>query len=201
LQETARALSQQGYQTLALPTDMRDQQQVQRMIDQAYASFGQIDILVNNAGQAVAGTVETLNPQEWQQIIDLNLFGPVYAMQAVIPKMRQQGGGLILNVSSMVSKMKIPGLSGYASTKAALNLLTDTAREELAPDNIRVITVLPRLTSTDFGKNALGQRESRPYGRREGQNENYRPVIDTPEHVANKILEAVEKEPAEQYME
>ena len=99
--------------------------------------------------------------------------------------------------SSMVSKMHIPGLAAYASTKAALNLLSETARGELAPDNIRVITVFPRITLTDFGKNSLGNREMRQ-GQRAGG-----PAVpvDTPEHVADKIVEAAQREPAEQTME
>ncbi|MGE5138841.1 MAG: SDR family NAD(P)-dependent oxidoreductase, partial [Rudaea sp.] len=118
-------------------------------------------------------------------------------MQAVIPRMRASGGGLIINISSMTSKMHIPGLSAYASSKAALNLISETARQELAGDNIRVITVYPRTTATDFGKNSLGNPELRQRQRAS------RPgvVVDTPEHVAERILQAAEKEPAEQYME
>jgi len=126
------------------------------------------------------------------------VFGPIYAMQASVPKMRAQGGGIIINISSMVSKMHIPGLGGYASTKAALNMLSDTARGELASDNIRVITVYPRMTATDFGRNSLGNRPMR-----QQQRANAAPgvVIDSPEHVAGKILEAIQKEPAEQFMD
>jgi short-subunit dehydrogenase len=126
------------------------------------------------------------------------MFGPIYAIQAGVPKMRANGGGLILNVSSMVSKMHIPGLGGYASTKAALNMLSDTARGELAADNIRVITVYPRMTATDFGRNSLGNRQTR-----QQQRGNTAPgvVVDTPEYVAEKILEAIQKEPAEQFMD
>jgi short-subunit dehydrogenase len=95
---------------------------------------------------------------KFKQIIELNVFGPLYAMQAVIPIMRQAGVGMILNISSMISKMKIPGLATYAATKSALNKITETARIELEADNIRVITVYPRMTATDFGKNSLGSR-------------------------------------------
>jgi short-subunit dehydrogenase len=119
-------------------------------------------------------------------------------MQASMPKMRTQGGGIIINVSSMVSKMQIPGLGGYASTKAALNTLSDTARGELAPDHIRMITVYPRMTATDFGRNSLGNRQVR-----QQQRGNAAPgmVIDSAEYVAEKILEAIQKEPAEQFMD
>jgi NAD(P)-dependent dehydrogenase (short-subunit alcohol dehydrogenase family) len=112
--------------------------------------------------------------------------------------MRLGGGGLIINVSSMVSKMRIPGLGAYAATKAALNMLSDTARVELAADKIRVVTIYPRMTATDFGKHSLGDQ-----GMRQHQRASVSPamVIDTPEMVAEKILLAAQKEPDEQYMD
>jgi short-subunit dehydrogenase len=196
LDKVAQELRQQGCDALAVRTDMRSQAEVNRLIDTTFDHFGRIDILVNNAAQSVAGTVADVSIDDLRQIIDLNILGPLYAMQAAIPKMRASGGGLILNISSMVSKMQIPGLAGYAASKAALNMLSDTARRELESDNIRVITVYPRLTATDFGKNALGNRQMRQQQRAPSTI-----VPDSPEHVANKILEAARNEPAEQYMD
>ena len=197
LARLAEELQAQGHEALAAPADMRDGGEVERLVDAVYRHFGRIDILVNNAGQAAAGTIASVSIADYRQIIELNMLGPLVAMQAVIPRMKQNGGGLIINISSMVSKMHIPGLAAYASTKAALNMLSETARVELAPDNIRVITVFPRITLTDFGKNSLGNREMRQGQRAVG------PAVpmDTPEHVADKIVEAAQREPAEQTME
>ena len=139
------------------------------------------------------------HPDHFRQIIDLNIFGPLIAMQAAIPVMRKQGGGIIINVSSMVSKMHIPGLAAYASTKSALNMLSDTARGELASDNIRVITVYPRMTATDFGRNSLGNRQMRQQQRASANRPEV--VVDSPEFVAEKILLAVQNEPPEQFMD
>ena len=136
---------------------------------------------------------------QYRQVIELNVFGPIYAMQASVPKMRAHGGGIIINVSSMVSKMHIPGLGGYASTKAALNMLSDTARGELAPDNIRVITVYPRMTATDFGRNSLGNRQMRQQQRGNAAPE--RGHRQRRSMWPRKILEAIQKEPAEQFMD
>lgn len=182
-------------ETLIVPTDMTDQAQVKALIDTAYAHFGRIDILINNAGQAAAGPIATVNPDHYRQIIELNLLGPLHAIQAVVPKMQAQGGGVIINISSNVSKMAIPGIGAYASTKYALNGLTLTARNELAADNIRVLLFHPGLTATDFGKNAL-REESLDQGWRPGGN---RPPVtpDSTEAVAHKILEAAINEPAE----
>jgi short-subunit dehydrogenase len=192
----AKELRSQGHDALPMTADMRDQKAVSRMIDQAVRHYGCIDILINNAGQAAAGTVAEVNPDDLRQILELNVFGALYAIQAVVPKMRQGGGGLIINISSMVTKMHIPGLGAYAATKTALNMLSETARVELAAENIRVITVYPRLTATDFGKNSLGNEQLRQ--RQRASVSSMTP--DSPELVAEKILEAAQKEPAEQYM-
>jgi len=198
LTQLAEELQRDGHAALVVTTDMRNQAEVAQLIETTVQHYGQLDVLINNAGQAVAGTVAEVDVDQFQQVIDLNVFGPVYAMQASVPQMRAQGGGVIINVSSMVSKMHIPGLGGYAATKAALNMLSDTARGELAPDNIRVITVYPRMTATDFGRNSLGNRSMR-----QQQRGNTPPgvVVDSAEYVAEKILEAIQKEPTEQFMD
>jgi short-subunit dehydrogenase len=198
LQALAAELHSQGHDVLVLVTDMRDPAAVNQMINQACEHYGRIDILINNAGQACAGRVADVSPADFQKIIDLNVIGPLHAIQAAVPKMRQNGGGLIINISSMVSKMAIPGLGTYAATKTALNMLSDTARSELAPENIRVITVYPRMTSTDFGRNSIGNRETRQQQRSTGGSNI---VVDTPEWVAEKILAAALNEPKEQFMD
>jgi short-subunit dehydrogenase len=198
LMQLAEELHQAGHDALVVTTDMRNQAEVAQLVETTVQHYGRIDVLINNAGQAVAGTVAELDLEAYRQVIELNVFGPIYAIQASVPQMRANGGGIIINVSSMVSKMQIPGLGGYASTKAALNTLSNTARGELAADNIRVITVYPRMTSTDFGRNSIGNRQVR-----QQQRGNVRPdvVIDSAEYVAEKILEAIQKEPTEQFMD
>ena len=179
---------------LIVPTDMTDRAQVQALIDAAYERFGRVDLLINNAGQAAAGSVATINPDHYRQIIELNLFGPLHAIQAAVPKMRAQGGGVIINISSSVSKMAIPMIGAYASTKYALNGLSLTARNELAPDNIRVVLFHPGQTSTDFGKNALIEHPSDGPRHAPGQP---RRAPDSAEDVARSIVEAAISEPAE----
>jgi NADP-dependent 3-hydroxy acid dehydrogenase YdfG len=183
-----------GAETLAVPTDVTDPAQVRALVDAAVERFGRVDIVINNAGQAAAGPVATVNPDHYRQIIELNLFGPLHLIQAVVPTMKEQGGGVIVNISSNVSKMAIPGIGAYASTKYALNGLSLTARNELADDNIRVVLFHPGLTATDFGKNALfsnpgdGPRPTRDMPM---------PTPDSAEDVARAILEAAVAEPAE----
>jgi len=187
-----------GDKPLVVPTDMRREEDAARLVKAAVDRFGRVDVLVNNAGQGMAGLAENADLDAFRSILELNVFGPVRAMQAVIPVMRAEGGGLILNVSSMVSQMTIPGLGFYACTKSALNMLSATARGELERDNIRVIIVFPRATATDFGKNSAGDKQLRSRQRAQA-GVDY--AVDPPEHVAAKILEAIANEPAEQYMD
>lgn len=180
----------------AVPTDMRKPAQIVRLIKKTIAKFKRIDILINNAGQAQYGPVETVNLDGYQSIIELNVYGPLRALQAVVPLMRKRGGGMVLNVSSMVSKNYFPNLGAYASTKFALNALMLTARQELAKDKIVVSMVHPRMTATNFGKNALGKRmfESRPATDRGGM------PVDMAEAVAEKIVRLIGSEEPEAMM-
>ena len=96
-----------------------------KIIDTAIKTWGRIDVLINNAGRTAVGAVADIDPDLYRQIIELNLFGPLYALQAVVPAMRAQGGGVIINVSSSVSKMAIPGIGAnkldrYGSAVLAL---------------------------------------------------------------------------------
>jgi short-subunit dehydrogenase len=193
LNHLAEELKSQGNDAVALPADVSDPKQVQRVINETVLHFGRLDVVINNVGQASVGTIADLNPDDFRKIFDLNVIGPLAAMQAVIPIMREQGGGLIINISSVVTKMNIPRIGAYAATKSALNMLSDTARGELASEHIRVISVYPRATATDFGKNALGVRQQQPQGSSNPS--------DTPEFVAEKILAAALNEPDEQYMD
>ena len=198
LEALAKEIQEKGGEAHVIPTDMRDPAAIRRLIDGTVERFGRIDILINNAGQSVAGQIADVKVEDFRAIMDLNVYGPLLAMQAAIPHMRAAGGGLILNISSMVSKLTLRGLGAYAATKAALNLLSGTARAELAEENIRVLTVYPRTTSTDFGRHAIGNTEMRE---RQRANAARYTVVDTAEQVAEKILAAARDEPEEQYMD
>jgi NADP-dependent 3-hydroxy acid dehydrogenase YdfG len=177
---------------LAVPTDMRDTAAVRQMIAQVQQHYGRIDILVNNAGQGMHVPVAQADLDQYRDVFELNVVSVLNAMQTVIPIMRAQGGGVIINISSGLSKRIVPGVGPYASTKYALNALTLTARLELAPDNIRVGLMLPGLTATNFARNTIRTTTN--------STERQRTMpADSPEHVAAKILEAVETEAAEVY--
>lgn len=181
-------------ESLAVQTDMRDEVQIKNMITEVYEHYGRIDILVNNAGQGMHVPVEHASLKDYRSIFELNVVSVIAAMQGVIPIMRKQGSGVIINVSSGLTKVIIPTVGPYASTKYALNAISLTARLELEKDNIKVGLVIPEITATDFFKNTI--RLGTHHG---GPSHPTYMAGDPPEHVADKILEAVRTEAEEVY--
>ena len=198
LNTVVNELHEQHHEALAVPTDMCNRDAIEAMVDSVFQQYGRIDILINNAGQAVRGNVADVDINQFRQIFELNVLGPVQAMQAIIPKMRQNSGGLIINVSSDVTNMHLPVIGAYAATKAALNMISNTAREELASENIRITTMFPGQTATNFGKNSLATPKTNQQRPRPSQGY---PEPDSAEAVAQKILEAARNEPHDQYMD
>ena len=181
-------------EAMIIATDMRDPEAIKNLISCVKEKYGRVDVLVNNAGQGMSSPVETIDIENYQQIIELNIYGPLRAMQQVIPLMREQGGGTIINISSNVSKNYFPTLAAYASTKYALNALSLTARTELAKDNIIVGVMHPGLTATQFGANGLRDEKSPRF-------DTSAMKADSPEQVAEKIMQAIQTGEAETFME
>jgi len=175
--------------SLAVTTDMRKPEDIINLINKAIEKFGRIDILINNAGQGMSGLVENIDMEQYKSIMELNVYGVLRAMQAVIGSMRAQGGGMILNVSSGVTKLYIPNIAAYSSTKYALNALSFIARQELAKDNIIVSVLLPGMTASKFYENMIGGIPD--FGGRE------LPSMDSSEKVAEKIADLIKSEEAE----
>ena len=168
---------------LAVVADVTVDAQLQAVIDRAIEAHGRIDVLVNNAGQGLHVPLEQVSMDAFRDIVELNLLAPLRAMQLVLPHMRKQGGGVIVNISSGTSRMTLPGVGAYSSTKAALNKLSETARAEWADDGIVVSLVLPTVTATEFHQ-VLRQ------GRRREGDLPFQPR--PPEEVADAVLEAIE---------
>jgi short-subunit dehydrogenase len=145
-----QALTQELPGALAVQADVRDPEQVRRLVGTTLDHHGYIDALVNNAGQGLHLPLEQVCLDDLVAITELNFYAPLVAMQAVLPAMRSQGSGAIVNVSSGTSRMVLPGAGAYAATKSALNMLSLVAREELAPDGIVVSVVYPSVTATEF---------------------------------------------------
>ena len=112
----------------AITTDMTSQEAIRNMVRKVLEHFGRIDILINNAGRGYDAPLEEIDVDKYRQLFELDVVGPLIAMQLVIPIMRRQGGGMIVNISSGTSLMNLPNMSAYSSVKRALNSITLTAR-------------------------------------------------------------------------
>jgi short-subunit dehydrogenase len=183
--------------SFSIPTDVTKPADRKNLINKTLKKFGRIDILVNNAGRGMNAMVENTNLDKYREIIDLNVIAPLALMQLVIPIMRRQKGGSIVNVSSLVSKGYYTGIAAYASTKYALNALALTGREELKSDNIIISLVHPYLTDTNFFKNLAAQPVDRRSGRASDEVDRGMPNADLPEKVAERILHAAQTGAAE----
>ncbi len=136
-----------------LKLDVTDDRQAKTAVTRALNSDrlgGRLDVLINNAGALLFGALETTSVDEAKDLFDVNYFGPVRLIQAVLPHMRRRHSGTILNVSSVVAEIGVPMLSIYASTKAALSLLGESLSIELAGTGIRVKTVHPGLVESSL---------------------------------------------------
>jgi short-subunit dehydrogenase len=178
--------------SLPIVADMTDFAGVRQAVQKVYQHYGRIDGLINNAGRSYAAAVEEIDIALFDEIFHLNVLGPIVAMQAVIPIMRSQGAGSIVNVNSGTAFMTIPQYSVYSASKRALLGFSLTARAELEKDKIVVSEVYPFITATNFGKNRMGN----PAGG--GPSANYASG-DTPEFVAGIILQAIDEGEAQYF--
>ena len=192
--EKLTALSKELPGSIAIPTDMTDFAAVRAMVEKTASVFSRIDGLVNNAGQGYDASIEKTDIGTFRKIFDLDVLGPLVAMQAVIPHMKKNGGGSIVNISSGTALMALPNMAAYSSAKRALVGISLTAREELAKDKIVVSVVYPFITATDFEKNTI---RSGPAPKWESADPWMKP--DSAELVAGKILEAMQGGAAEVY--
>jgi short-subunit dehydrogenase len=184
--DTLQDLAQQLPGSLPVTVDMTQFDQVRDAIGAVHRHYGRIDGLVNNAGRSYAAAVEEIDPALFDEIFHLNVLGPIVAMQAVIPRMRAQGGGSIVNINSGTAFMTVQLYSVYTASKRALLGFSLTARGELEKDRIAVSEVYPFITATNFGKNRMGN----PAGG--GPSANYAEG-DKPEFVAGLVLQAIEE--------
>lgn len=141
--------------TLALACDVRNREEIDRVIGLTMHHFQRIDIWINNAGHGILDAAGTANMAQVRETFETNFFGAMEAMQAVLPIMKQQGAGAIINVSSVAGHIPIPFHGVYSATKFAMNALGKAARIELASSGINVLTVCPGYVRTDFAENAI----------------------------------------------
>lgn len=136
--------------SIVIAADVTDDEARREVVGRTLDAHGRIDVLVNNAGQGLHVPLDEVSLDAFRDVLELNLVAPLALMQLVWPVMRTQRSGAIVNISSGTSRMALPGVGAYAATKAALNLLSATARKEFAADGISVSLVLPTVAATHF---------------------------------------------------
>jgi NAD(P)-dependent dehydrogenase (short-subunit alcohol dehydrogenase family) len=145
---------------LIVPADIGERADVEHAVSQAIASYGTIDVLINNAGIIQVGPLDHMKLSDYEDAINTHFWGPLFLVLAVLPHMRHQGGGRIVNISSVGGRISVPHLVPYSASKFALTGLSDGLRAELARDHIVVTTVCPGLMRIGSPLNAAfkGQR-------------------------------------------
>ena len=148
LRELADEIERMGRKTIVLPTDVTQRGQVESMAQAVLSQWGRVDILIANAGEYIQGPIVDLDPAELQRSLDVNYFGGVYCIKAVLPAMLAQKSGHILTVTSMDGKIGLPPDAPYVSAKFALTGFCEVLRQEVSDQGIAVTNVLPGRVDT-----------------------------------------------------
>ena len=148
LAETQRLVSEADGECLIMPTDVSDPEQVDRAVTTTVDKFQRIDVLVNNAGLAPLGKVPEMPLEVFERCVAVNINAVFYLCQDVMPIMASQGGGSIINISSMASFDPFPGFAAYGGSKAWVNVFTKALAAEGAADGIRAFAVAPAAVET-----------------------------------------------------
>ncbi|MCV9998620.1 oxidoreductase [Pararhizobium sp. YC-54] len=209
---SARLLSQNGFQVFggardlsrapAIPgvrfgtVDVTDEISVSQFVEWVLSEAGRIDVLVNNAGVSLVGPIENTSTSEAQSVFDTNLFGPLRMIRAALPSMRAARSGIIINMSSVLGFLPAPFMGIYASSKHALEGLSESLDHEIREYNVRVVLIEPTFTNTNLDVNA--KHTGSPLGVYASQAMATTKTIEAqikaappPEIVANQILAAI----------
>ena len=154
LQSLANELNSQGGKALAVKTDVTDPNQVQRLVDKAVQTYGRVDVIINNAGLMPHSPLERRKIDDWNRMIDVNIKGVLYGIAAVLPYMKEQKSGHIINVSSVAGHKVRAGGVVYAATKHAVRMISEGLRQEVKPYNIRTTVISPGAVDTELPSSA-----------------------------------------------
>jgi short-subunit dehydrogenase len=200
LETVAREIEAIGISALAIPTDVKDAQQVENLVQMALNKYSTIDILVNNAGIYISGLAESFTLEDWHQAIDTNLWGYIHTIHFLLPHFLARGSGMIINVDSIGGKVAVPYLAPYATSKFAVTGLTKSLHSELAPKGIHVAGIYPNLIDSDFMERAIFRgKDAKDTEIRRQQVEKILqlPAIEKPKDVADAIWQAVKHKKSE----
>src|SRR4028119_1772631 len=150
LEKVAQQISETGGKALQIIADVTDEAQVRQMVDKAQAELGRVDILVNNAGVMLLGPIDGADTEDWRRMVNLNVLGLMYATHAVLPLMKAQGEGHIINISSVAGRTAQAGSGVYNATKWGVGAFSEALRQEVYKDKIRVTIIEPGAVATEL---------------------------------------------------
>ncbi len=189
------ALSRDLPGSFVVVADMTKPDDIRTLVRKTVRRFGRIDILINNAGRGYDAPVEYIDIRRFYELFDLDVVGPLIAMQEVIPIMKARKSGHIVNLSSGTALMTLPDMAAYSSLKQAIAGISLTAREELAPFGIRVSVAYPYVTDTSFEKNTWKDHIKNEW---DGESDLPHPP-DSADYIAGKIIAGIEINEAQIY--
>lgn len=182
-------LKEKGHDVLFIKTDVSKEQEVKELIEKTVDQFGRIDVIVNNAGVGAQGDMHETSDEEYKRVISINQDGVFYGSKYAVQQMLKTGGGVIINMSSILSLVGEPTAFAYNASKGAVRLMTQSMALRYAKDNIRVTAIAPGYVETGMvNKEALGEYydglvAKHPIGR-----------LGQPEEIAHAVIFAVENE-------
>jgi len=157
--EAARQRVGSAERTVAVACDVTKRADLANLLAQSLSRFQRVDVWVNNAGYGLMDSVESMDMLACRKMFDTNLFGAIDAMQLVMPAMKKQGSGSIINIASTAGHIAVPFMAAYCATKHAMRAIGNAARVELLRTGVNVLTVCPGHISTDFSVNAVKGKE------------------------------------------
>ncbi len=150
LEALVERIRAQGGEAEARQADAAVRSEVEKLVKDTHASHGRLDILINNAGGMLLAPAAEADPDDWQRMLDLNLMGLMQACHTALPLMKEQGGGHIVNISSLAGRVAMPGGGAYSVTKFGVNAFSEALRKEHCKDRIRITVVEPGPVATEL---------------------------------------------------
>ncbi|MDK7283235.1 SDR family oxidoreductase [Staphylococcus pettenkoferi] len=160
LEETANHLKETyNAQVETVITDVTQRQQVEQLVEQAKSHYGHLDVIVNSAGQMLSPAITDGDVEAWETMIDVNVKGTLYGINAALPHFKKQGSGHIINIASISGFEVTKQSTMYSATKAAIHTITQGLEKELASTGIRVTSISPGMVDTPMGSGDFGDRK------------------------------------------
>jgi NADP-dependent 3-hydroxy acid dehydrogenase YdfG len=161
LRDLAQRIESEGGRALPIEVDVADEASARSFVERTHRELGSLDVLINNAGVMLLGPIEGADTEQWRRMVDVNVLGLLYCTSAALPIMREQGGGTIVNVSSVAGRFANAGSGVYNLTKFGVGAFSEALRQETVASKIRVVVIEPGFVETELqGHNDPAVRET-----------------------------------------